>query len=125
MFVCILSGSQVLVLPCGPGFGHPAADPGAGQASTRHFTAAGTFTVPTDATAATPAASAHAPLPAAASQPALLPRQASPADPALLQRCPGSGVPAAHGSGAGAAFEAFNEAGADWRNTAGPSSIHC
>lgn len=54
--LCIFSGSQVLVLPRGPGFGHSSADPGAGQASPRSCAAAGSFTVATDAAAATPAA---------------------------------------------------------------------
>lgn len=67
LFVHIFPGSQVLLLPRGPSFGHSAADPGAGQTSARHFATAGTFTVTTDTTAATPATSACAPLPAATS----------------------------------------------------------
>ncbi len=51
-----ISGSQVLLLPCGPGFGHSSADPGAGQTSARPRAAAGSFTVTADAAAATPAA---------------------------------------------------------------------
>ena len=52
----VLSGSQVLLLPRGPDLGHSSADPRAGQTSAGYCAAAGSFTVTTDAAAATPAA---------------------------------------------------------------------
>lgn len=125
--LCMSSGSQVLLLPRGPGFGHSSADPGAGQTSARPCAAAGSFTGTADAAAATPAAEACAPLPASTSQPALLPLQASPADPALPYICsrPGGSVPTPHGAVARAATEAHREAGTDRRNATEPPSLHC
>lgn len=122
----IFSGSQVLLLPCGPGFGHSSADPGAGQTSARPCATAGSSAVTTSA-AATPAAKAHAPLPASTSKPTLLPLQASPADPALpsICSCPGGSVPTARRAGARAAAEAHPEAGTERRNAAEPSPLHC
>lgn len=119
-FVCpngfVSSGSQVFLLPRWPGFRHSSADPGAGQTS-----AAASFTVTTSA------AEACATLPAPTPQPALLPLQAPPADPALSCICSrtGSGVPTAHGADArAAAAEAHPEAGAAWGNSTEPSSLH-
>lgn len=52
----MFSGSQVLLLSRGSGFGHSSADPRAGQTSARPCADADSFAVATDAAAATPAA---------------------------------------------------------------------
>lgn len=122
------SVSQVLLLPCRPGFGHSSTDPGAGQTSARPCPTADSFTATTDAATATPAAEACAPVAATTSQPTLLPLQASPTDPALpcVSSFPGGGIPTAHRADArAAAAEAHLEAGTGRSNTSEPFSLYC
>lgn len=125
VFFSTCTGSQVLLLPRGPGSGHSSADPGAGEAAAGHHASAATCAAAADdAAAAAPAPSAGASLPASASEPTLHTCQASPADPALLHGRPGHSLPAARRFGAGAAAKAHVEAGAACRTAAEALALH-
>lgn len=117
-------GSQVLLLPRGPGSGHSSADPGAGSTPAQPAASAGSSAVPADAAAAA-AVEAGAPITASGPHPALLPLQTPAADPALPGAAgrPGCGVPAARR--AAAAAQTHPEAGAAGDgHAAEPPSLH-